>query len=68
MGSFLSCLSTLGTMSKQSKARVLLDPRFQMVHYLDANGLERTASGLAAHLAPILEIAGYVVKSRSAST
>jgi hypothetical protein len=53
---------------KALKARLILDPRFQMVHYLDAKGVKRTATGTAAELAPVLEEAGYVVKSPTKST
>jgi hypothetical protein len=53
---------------KASGTRLLLDHRFQLVHYLDAGGFERTAAGTAAEVAPVLEQAGYVVKSRSRST
>jgi hypothetical protein len=67
-GEFSLLPQYLGEDVKALKARVLLDPRFQVVHYLDAEGLERTASGSAADLAPVLEHAGYVVKSGSAST
>jgi len=58
----------LGEDVKVSRVLLLLDPRFQVVHYLDVEGVERTAAGTAADLAPILEHAGYVVKSNSAST
>ena len=44
-GEFSLLPQYLGEDVKALKARVLLDPRFQMVHYLDAEGLERTASG-----------------------
>jgi hypothetical protein len=50
---------------KASKTRLLLDHRFQLVHYVDADGLEQTAAGTAAEVAPVLEQAGYVVKPRS---
>jgi len=53
---------------KVSKTRLLLDHRFQMVHYLDAEGVERIATGTAADVAPVLERAGYVVTSRSTSS
>jgi hypothetical protein len=53
---------------KASKTRLLLDHRFQLVHYLDAGGIERTVAGTAAEVSPVLERAGYVVKSRSRST
>jgi hypothetical protein len=53
---------------KLSKTRLLLDHRFQLVHYLDARGLEQTTAGTAAEVAPVLEQAGYVVRSRSTST
>jgi hypothetical protein len=53
---------------KATKTRLLLDHRFQLVHFLDACGVEQNAAGTAAELAPILEQAGYVVKSRSTST
>jgi hypothetical protein len=49
---------------KVSRTRLLLDHRFQLVHYLDAGGLEQTTAGTAAEVAPVLEQAGYVVKSR----
>jgi hypothetical protein len=50
------------------KPRLLLDPEFQVVHYLDADLVEQTISGSAAELAPVLEQAGYVVKSRGLPT
>jgi hypothetical protein len=53
---------------KVSKTRLLLDHRFQIVHYLDARGLEQTAAGTAAEVGALLEQAGYVVRSRSTST
>jgi hypothetical protein len=53
---------------KVSRTRLLLDHRFQLVHYLDARGLEQTTAGTAAEVAPVLEQAGYVVKSRATST
>jgi hypothetical protein len=53
---------------KLSKTRLLLDHRFQLVHYLDAGGVEQTTAGTASEVAPVLEQAGYVVKSRSTST
>jgi hypothetical protein len=40
---------------KASKTRLLLDHRFQLVHYLDAGGFERTVAGTAADVAPVLE-------------
>jgi hypothetical protein len=52
---------------KASKTRLLLDHRFQLVHYLDAAGLQQKIAGGAAEIAVILEQAGYVVRSRSAS-
>jgi hypothetical protein len=58
----------LGEDVKALKARLLLDPRFQWVHYLDAGGMKQTVTRTAADVAPILERAGYVVKSRSPST
>ena len=67
-GEFSLLPQHLGEDVKVLKARLLLDPRFQMVHYLDAGGVERTATGTAADVAPILERAGYVVKSRPTST
>jgi hypothetical protein len=53
---------------KASKTRLLLDHRFQLVHYLDASGLQQKIAGGAAEIAHVLEQAGYVVKSRSTST
>ena len=50
---------------KVSRTRLLLDHRFQLVRYLNAQGLEQTAVGTAAEVGPILEQAGYVVSSRS---
>jgi hypothetical protein len=67
-GEFSLLPRDLGEDVKALRARLLLDPRFQMVHYLDAEGVERTATGSAADLAPMLERAGYVVKSSSEST
>ena len=58
----------LGEDVKALRSRELLDPRFQLVHYLDAHGVEQTATGSAADVAPVLEQAGYVVKSRSATS
>jgi hypothetical protein len=52
---------------KASKTRLLLDHRFQLVHYLDAAGSQQKIAGGAAEIALVLEQAGYVVKSRSAS-
>jgi hypothetical protein len=52
---------------KVSKTRLLLDNRFQLVHYLDASGLQQKIAGGAAEITPVLEQAGYVVKSRSTS-
>jgi hypothetical protein len=57
----------LGQDLKASKTRLLLDHRFQLVHYLDAGGREQTTAGTAAEVAPVLEQAGYVVRSRSTS-
>jgi hypothetical protein len=53
---------------KVSKTRLLLDHRFQLVHYLDARGSAQTTAGTAAEVGPVLEQAGYVVKSRSRSS
>jgi hypothetical protein len=53
---------------KVSKTLLLLDPRFQLDHYLDADGVEQTTAGTAAEVAPLLEKAGYAVHSRSTST
>ncbi len=53
---------------KASKTRLLLDHRFQLVHYLDARGLAQTIAGTAVEVGPVLEQAGYVVKSRSRSS
>jgi hypothetical protein len=53
---------------KASRTRLLLDHRFQLVHYLDAGGLEQTTAGADSEVAPVLEQAGYVVRSRSTST
>jgi hypothetical protein len=39
---------------KVSKIRLLLDPRFQLVHYLDAYGLEQTAAATAEVVGPLL--------------
>jgi hypothetical protein len=52
---------------KISKTRLLLDHRFQLVHYLDARGLQEKIAGGAAEIAHVLERARYVVKSRSTS-
>jgi hypothetical protein len=52
---------------KTLRARLLLDTRFQLAHYLDAHGVEQTATGSAADVASVLEQAGYVVKSRAAT-
>jgi hypothetical protein len=64
-GEFSLLPDYLGEDIKVLRVLLLLDPRFQMVHYLDAEGVKRTAAGTAAELAPILEHAGYVVKSGS---
>jgi hypothetical protein len=67
-GEFSLLPQHLGEDVKALKARVILDPRFQMVHYLDAEGLQRTASGSADDLAPVLKLAGYLVGSGSPSS
>jgi hypothetical protein len=67
-GEFSLLPQHLGEDVKVLKARLLLDPRFQMVHYLDAGGLKQTAAGTAAEVALILKQARYVVKSRSTPT
>jgi hypothetical protein len=67
-GEFSLLPQYLGEDVKALKARLLLDARFQYVHYLDSDGEERTVTGSAAEVAPVLEQAGYVVKSRSSST
>ena len=64
-GEFSLLPDYLGEDIKVLRVLLLLDPRFQMVHYLDAEGVKRTVAGIAAELAPILEHAGYVLKSGS---
>jgi hypothetical protein len=67
-GEFSLLPQDFGEDLKVSNTRLLLDHRFQLVHYLDAGGVERTTAGSAAEVALVLEKAGYVVQSRSAST
>jgi hypothetical protein len=67
-GEFSLLPQHLGEDVKALRSRLLLDPRFQFVHFLDADGVERIATGSAAEIGPVLEQAGYVVKSRSTSS